>query len=250
KRGGFTGALKADDHDLDGRLDLEVEFARLTAHRPRQFIGNEPDEMLLGSERAEDFLSERLLLDVIDKVADDADIDVGLEQGETDLPEGFLDIAFGDAPVPAKFLEDPFESVAKRVEHRSDALDSRGRGTKSWQYPSALNQCSKPQRLGQHAIPVNRGGRLPALYRPCRGAGHGEFAARGNRGLEERERAAAAHDAGGAQDLAGSERAHKGELHLGRNRPSAVLQDRSERGREQLIGKHRNIAALDCPEGI
>src|SRR5581483_4431008 len=166
KRGGFTGALKADDHDLDGRLDLEVEFARLTAHRPRQFIGNEPDEMLLGSERAEDFLSERLLLDVIDKVADDADIDVGLEQGETDLPEGLLDVTFGDAPVPAKFLEDPFESVAKRVEHKSDALDSRGRGTKSWQIPERLSQCSKPQRLGQHAMPVNRGWRATCAESP------------------------------------------------------------------------------------
>ena len=48
--GCFAGALQADQHDLDGRLDLEVELARLPAHHLAQLVGDKPDQMLFGRE--------------------------------------------------------------------------------------------------------------------------------------------------------------------------------------------------------
>ena len=73
--------------------------------------------MLLGGERAQHLRAERLALDVLDKVADDLDIDVGLEQREADFAQRLVDIALGDAAVAAEFLENPFEAVAERVKH-------------------------------------------------------------------------------------------------------------------------------------
>ena len=78
---------------------------------------DELDQMLLGRERAEHFLAERLGLDVLDKIANDLDIDVGFEQREPDFAQRLFDIALGDAPGALEFSEDPFEAVAERIKH-------------------------------------------------------------------------------------------------------------------------------------
>src|SRR5581483_10466801 len=109
QRGGFTRALKPDHHDFDGRFDLQVELARLPAHRPRQFVGDELDEMLLRGERTQDFLAQRLLLYVVDEVADYPDVDVGFEQGKAHLAQRVFDISLGNSALTAKLLEDAFE---------------------------------------------------------------------------------------------------------------------------------------------
>src|SRR5208337_4671812 len=116
-RSRFARALQAHNHDFDGRLDLQIEFARRTAHRVLQLGRDELDQMLFGGERAQYFGAERLGLDVLDKIANDLDIDVGLEQREPDFSERILDIALGDAAMALEFFEDPFEAVAERVKH-------------------------------------------------------------------------------------------------------------------------------------
>ena len=52
------------------------------------------------------------LLDVLDEVADDLDVDVGLEQREADLAQRLFDIALGDPALALEFLENAFEAVA------------------------------------------------------------------------------------------------------------------------------------------
>ena len=107
ERGGFARTLQAHQHYLDGRPDLEIELARLPAHHLAQFGRDELDQVLFGRERAQHLLAERLLLDVIDEVADHADIYVGLEQREPDLAERFFDIALGDTALALKLFENP-----------------------------------------------------------------------------------------------------------------------------------------------
>ncbi len=109
--------LQADQHDFDRRLDLEIELARRTAHRVLQLGRDELDQMLLGRERAQHFGAERLAFDVLDKIADDLDIDVGFEQREPDFAQRILDIALGDPALALEFLENSFEAVAERIKH-------------------------------------------------------------------------------------------------------------------------------------
>ncbi len=75
-------------------------------------LATNSNQVLLGSERAQDFLTERLLLDVIDEVADDLDIDVGFEQREPDFAQGLFDIALGDPALSAQLFENAFEPIA------------------------------------------------------------------------------------------------------------------------------------------
>ena len=73
--------------------------------------------MLLGRQRAQHFLTERLFLDVLDEVADDLDVDVGLEQGEPDLAQRLFDIALGDPALAPELFENAVEAIAQRVKH-------------------------------------------------------------------------------------------------------------------------------------
>ena len=51
------------------------------------------------------------------KSADDAEVDVGLEQGEADLAEDLVDVGLAEAALAAEALEDPVETVGQRLEH-------------------------------------------------------------------------------------------------------------------------------------
>ena len=112
RRSGFARALQPDQHDLDRRLDLEVQLARAATHHLAQFDRDEADEVLLGRQRRQHFLAERLVLDVLDEVADDPDIDVGLEQSEADFAQRLFDIALADPALALEFFENAFEAVA------------------------------------------------------------------------------------------------------------------------------------------
>src|SRR5208283_2207003 len=116
-RSRFARALQPDHHNLDRRLDLEIELARRTAHRVLQLSRDELDQMLLGRQRAKNFGAERLAFDVLDKIANDLDIDVSFEQRKANFAQRILDIALGDAALAFKFFEDAFEAVAERVKH-------------------------------------------------------------------------------------------------------------------------------------
>ena len=61
--------------------------------------------------------SRRRRFDVLNKIADDFDIDVGFEQREPDFAERILDIALGDPALTLEFFENSFEAVAERIKH-------------------------------------------------------------------------------------------------------------------------------------
>ena len=62
--------------------------------------------------------ADRLLPDAVDhRLAHDADVDVGLEQGAADLAQDLVDVGLGQATLAPEPLEDAVEAVGQRVEH-------------------------------------------------------------------------------------------------------------------------------------
>jgi len=105
-------SLKTDEHDRDGRWHTQVERHRLVAHRARQLLMDELDEVLLGREAPQHFLPERLLPNALDERLDDGEGDVGLEEGHPDFPHRLGHVALRDTAVAAESLEDQLELVA------------------------------------------------------------------------------------------------------------------------------------------
>ena len=52
-----------------------------------------------------------------DEVPDDPEVDVGLEQGQADLPERLVDVGFAQPAPPAQPAEDGVEAVGQALEH-------------------------------------------------------------------------------------------------------------------------------------
>ena len=69
------------------------------------------DKGLVGRQAAGHFLTERLFFDVVDKFFDDAQGDVGLEQGKADFAQGFFNVVFGQFGLAADVFEDIAEAV-------------------------------------------------------------------------------------------------------------------------------------------
>src|SRR5438128_1470951 len=70
-----------------------------------------------GGQTLENFLSDGFLTNPLDEVLDDLEVDVGFEQCQTDLFQGFCDILFGEHPRTAQFFKNLFEFFAKRIQH-------------------------------------------------------------------------------------------------------------------------------------
>ena len=53
------------------------------------------------------------LADAADEVLDDLEVDVGLEQGDADLPQDLVDLGLAQAAAAPEALEDPLEAVGE-----------------------------------------------------------------------------------------------------------------------------------------
>jgi len=54
----------------------------------------------------------------LDEVADDVQVDVGLEEGEAHVAQRLLDVPLGDLPVPSELAQQGVELLAEGFEHR------------------------------------------------------------------------------------------------------------------------------------
>ena len=70
-----------------------------------------------GSQALQDVLSERALLDGVGEVARDLEVDVRLEQSETDLAHRLRDRLLVEAPAAAEPAEGGLQLVGEGVEH-------------------------------------------------------------------------------------------------------------------------------------
>ena len=74
-------------------------------------------DLLAGRQALEDVLAERPLADARDEVADDREVDVGLEQREADLAHRARDRLLVEPALLAQVAEGALQLVGKRVEH-------------------------------------------------------------------------------------------------------------------------------------
>src|SRR5438552_10438102 len=159
--GGLPRAVQTDQHDDHGRRPAEVEPGGPLAEEPRQLAVHEPHEVLLGRETAQHLGAERVALDGLDEVADDVQVDVGLEEGEAHVPQRLLDVPLGDLPVPSELAQQGVELLAEGFEHR-----------RRWPlFPERRGYCSdaKPVKERTHKrihAPVAAETRVPAARGP------------------------------------------------------------------------------------
>src|SRR5213593_4756921 len=119
--GRLARAVETDEHDDDGRRPAEVERRGRAAERLDQLAVDQLDEVLLRREAAEHLLAEGVAFDRLDEVADDADVDVGLEKREPHVAERVFDVALRDPPLALQLAEERVELLAEGFEHQERA---------------------------------------------------------------------------------------------------------------------------------
>ena len=77
-----------------------------------EFVVDDFYDLLGGRERGGDLFADGAFADVLHEVCDDAEVDIGLEEGEADLAEGVGDVLVGDGALAAEGLEGTLELVA------------------------------------------------------------------------------------------------------------------------------------------
>ena len=82
-------------------------------------------DLLARREALPHVLAERALAHVRDELLDDAEVDVGLEQGEPDLAHGAGDRLLVEDAAPAEVAQGALELFAERVEHRRARVPGR-----------------------------------------------------------------------------------------------------------------------------
>ncbi len=80
------------------------------------------DHLLRAGQASQDLGAGRLLADAIDELADDLEVDVGFEQGDADLSQGFVEVFFVDNAAAAETAKYGLELIGKEFKH--EATDS------------------------------------------------------------------------------------------------------------------------------
>ena len=115
--GGFAGALQAGHQDDGGRLGGEFEAGGVRAEDGDELVVDDLDDLLGGGEGGGDLGAQGLGADVFDEVAGDVEVDVGFEQGDADLAEGFVDVLVGEGALAAEGLEGALEFFGESFKH-------------------------------------------------------------------------------------------------------------------------------------
>ncbi len=122
RRGGLAGTLQAHQHD-DGRFTaLQVQARGLAAEQAHQFLMDDLDDLLRRADPLDELLPQALLADVLHKVLDDLEIDVGLQQGKAHLAQAGLDIFFRQLAASAEGAEHTGKAIGKAFEHGNPAI--------------------------------------------------------------------------------------------------------------------------------
>ena len=109
--GGLSGALEADEEDGCGPVAFAVQVLTVGAEEGGEFFMDDLDDLLGGGDGLEDFRADGAFSDAGLEVPDDAEVDVGFQEGAPDLFEGVVDIVGGDAAFAGEASEDAGESV-------------------------------------------------------------------------------------------------------------------------------------------
>jgi hypothetical protein len=114
---GLTGTLQAGEHDHGGRLLGELESPALATEDVDELLVDDLDDLLGRVQRLGDLGAARPFLEAGDERPDHRQGDIGLQQRETDLACGGVDVGVGKPALAPEFGEDPGEAVAQGVKH-------------------------------------------------------------------------------------------------------------------------------------
>ena len=93
RRRRLARALEADHHDHGGRATSRSSSAVSEPKRLDQRVVDDLDDHLPRRDRAQHFLADRFLGDLVDEIARDRERDVGLEQGDAHFAHGRAHVA-------------------------------------------------------------------------------------------------------------------------------------------------------------
>ena len=100
----------------------------LAAERRGELVADDLDHLLGRRQALEHLLAECLLLDPGEKLLDHPEVDVGLEQRQTNLLQRRGEMLLGDPALALQAAEDVLELVLQTFEH---SADPRGNGSSS-----------------------------------------------------------------------------------------------------------------------
>ena len=105
--GGLAGSLKTGHEHDRGRLGRDLDLHRSAAPQEGDhLVTHDPQDRLVGAEALQDVLAGRLLADSFEKLLDHAEVHVGFEQGEANLPQRRIHVGFGQSALTTQRPED------------------------------------------------------------------------------------------------------------------------------------------------
>ena len=116
-QGRLAGTLQTSKHDDRWRILRESDGTRLATQDVDEFLVDDLDDLLGGIERLGQFLTTAAFLDGCDEFLDNTEVDVGLEQRDTDLPSRGIDVSVSETTFSTQPLERGCETVLQSVEH-------------------------------------------------------------------------------------------------------------------------------------
>jgi hypothetical protein len=102
---------------LPSRRSSRASFAAAVPHDRGQLFVNDLHDVLVWRQALRHVRVRRALAHTGDELLRDLEVDVGLEEGETDLAHGLREILVGEAPTAAQIAERGLQLVGKRVKH-------------------------------------------------------------------------------------------------------------------------------------
>jgi len=113
----LAGTLQTGHEDDRRRMPTEGEPRIAGAHERRELLIDDLDDLLRRGEALHHLGAQGALPDVGDEVTHDLEVDVGLEQSQTDLAHRRVDVVGGELAAPSQVLEGVLQAVGKSVEH-------------------------------------------------------------------------------------------------------------------------------------
>ena len=107
----LTRALQAGEQDHRRRPARERKLRAAGPHQGGQLVVDGLHDLLARLQALQNLLAKGALAHLGDELLDDLEVDVGLEQGETDLAHGPGDRLLVELSAPAKVAESALESV-------------------------------------------------------------------------------------------------------------------------------------------
>ena len=80
-------------------------------------VSHDAEDRLVGGEALQDLLARGAGANALDDLLRDLEVHVGLEEGQTDLAQGFVDLGLREDTLAAKRPEDLLKPIAQRLEH-------------------------------------------------------------------------------------------------------------------------------------